>query len=66
MSLQTLTATEYATLDFRSTTSGRNRCLTSAKSNHHLRIHLYSGNLTTTIDVTVYRTITNDNCCVAI
>ena len=66
MSLQTLSATEYVTLNLRCTTCGRNRCITSTKSNHYLRILFYSGNLTTAIDVTVYRTITNNNSCVAI
>ena len=67
MSLYTLTTTVYATGDFRCT-SGRIRCRIHAisETNRHRRIHLHSTDLTTAIDTTVHRTITDDDSRIAI
>ena len=59
MCLLTLTATEYATFDFRCTGRCAIRCHTISNAYRHHGILFYTAYLTAAVDITIYRSVTD-------
>ena len=65
MRFYTLTATEHTVFDFWCTDSTCS-CSSVSESYRHRRIHFHTTYFTTAINVTIYRTIADDNSCITI